>query len=82
MNAMKAKQQYLRLCNDKGSEAVVANGTGHSQHAHHPHSIPEQDLSSCCLHTSLQTVTQSSQLEANARHTSHVIELVAVNHLD
>ena len=44
----------LWLGNDKGAQTVVPNGSGHCQHTHDTHAIPEQYLPSCCLHTCLQ----------------------------
>jgi len=32
---------------------VVPNGARHCQHAHDSHTIPEQDLTTSCLHTGL-----------------------------
>ena len=45
---------HLRLSYDVWSEAVVANGARHRQYPHDPDTVPEQDLTSCSLHTSLR----------------------------
>lgn len=55
---MQAKcASHLWLRNDEGAQAVVADGARHSQHTHDPHTVPEQDLAACSLHTRLHMCT-------------------------
>jgi hypothetical protein len=44
---------HLRLRDNKGPQAVVADGARHRQHAHHAHAVPKQDLPASRLHPSL-----------------------------
>lgn len=45
------------MCDDKGAQAVVANGARHSKHSHDAHAIPEQDLAASSLYTGLMGTT-------------------------
>lgn len=54
---------HLRLCNDKGAQAVVSNSPGHCQHSHHPDAIPEQNLATSGFYTCLQ---RNNRLSANS----------------
>ena len=48
---------HLRLCNDKGAEAMVADGPRHGEHSHHTYAVPKQDLTASRLHPRLGMVS-------------------------
>ena len=55
-----ACRRHLRLRDDEGSQAVVPDGAGHRQNAHHTHAVPEQDLTARSLDTRLSERIQRS----------------------
>ncbi len=44
---------HFGLRDDEGPQAVVPDGAGHCQDAHHAHAVPEQDLAARSLDTRL-----------------------------